>query len=269
MRAALSHVTTPLVLVVQVCVCVCAPPSFSLSRFAPHVTMPLVCVVQHDRTMLRSIDVGEIAQHVLESDGVVGYALLPVSDTNYLEKERSRLGENGVKGAAADLSLHARPLPTAGRRLLPCLAWHDSTHIASVEYVHALVLQTRSSATLQHRKSAATTPLTPPFLSLKAHLCCCCVLGLCRYYKHLFATQMSTLGFIESAPGPRQAFGIALGLPAYLAKWRTYVYADDEGGAGLPAVGHLDGSSVRPSLAVLQAAHGESAGRTWRPAAKQ
>ena len=97
------------------------------------------------------------------------------------------------------------------------------------------------------------------------------MLGLCSYYKHLFTTQMSTLGFIESALGPRQALdSIALGLPAYLAKWRTYVYADDEGCAGVPAVGHLDGSSVRPSLAVLQAAHGESAGRKWRPpAAKQ
>ena len=94
------------------------------------------------------------------------------------------------------------------------------------------------------------------------------VLGLCRYYKHLFTTQMSTLGFIESALGPRQALdSIALGLPAYFAKWRTWVY--DEEGCGSPAVGHLDGSSVRPSLAVLQAAHGESAGRRWRPAAKQ
>ena len=129
-------------------------------------------------------------------------------------QERTRLGENGVKGVHADLSLNARPLPTAGRRLLPCLAWHDSTHIASA-----------------------------------------------GYYRDLFHREMGTLGFVVSALGPRQAEdAIALGLPAFLERWRTYVLDD---GSGEAMVGHLDGSSAR-RLSVLEAQFGEGVGRPRR-----
>ena len=40
------------------------------------VTTPLVCVVQHDRTMMRAVDLEAVAQHVHASDGEVGYVLL-------------------------------------------------------------------------------------------------------------------------------------------------------------------------------------------------
>ena len=45
------------------------------------VSTPLVCVVQHDRTMMRPVDVAEIARAVLASDGRVGYVLPPTRAT--------------------------------------------------------------------------------------------------------------------------------------------------------------------------------------------
>ena len=184
------------------------------------ITTPLVLVVQHDRTLLRpAAYLEELAWHVLGSDGAVGYALLPTSKhVDYVDRERMLLGMRGVHGADADLGALSRPLGSCGSsvRLLPCLAWHDSTHVASV-----------------------------PF------------------YKELFAREKNTLGFIESALGPRQAAdAIDLGLPAYLHKWRTWVVDD---GVGAAAVGHLDGSAVRPTLEALTLQYGETAGRRWRP----
>ena len=170
-----------------------------------HVRTPLVLVVQHDRTLLRPVDVAELAAHVLASDGAVGYALLPVSKhVDHLNKERTWLGERGVRGADADLAACARALPSGGRQLLPCLAWHDSTHVASV-----------------------------------------------AYYQQLFRTEKSILGFIESGLGPRQAVdAVALGVPRFVDKWRTYVLDD---GVAAAMVDHLDGSSDK--------------GRRWQPTA--
>lgn len=110
----------------------------------PRVTTPLVLVVQHDRTLLRAVDVGELASHLMQSDGAVGYALLPVSKhVEYAHQMRTWLGERKVRGADADITRHARALPTAGRRLLPCLAWHDSTHLASVDYYRQMFASER------------------------------------------------------------------------------------------------------------------------------
>lgn len=102
------------------------------------VSTPLVCVVQHDRTMMRPVDLTEIAHAVLASDGQVGYVLLPTRATrNYRVQMTSRLGERGVKLGDA-LEANAWPLPTAARRLLPCLQWYDSTHVASVAFYRKL-----------------------------------------------------------------------------------------------------------------------------------
>ena len=182
------------------------------------MTTPLVLVVQHDRTLLRNVDIPELARHVLESAGAVGYALLPVSKhVDYAHQMRTWLGERGVKGADADITVHARAMPTAGRRLLPCLAWHDSTHVASV-----------------------------------------------AYYRELFARERGVLGFIESGVGPRQsADAIELGICAFLAKWRTYVLADDDGGVRAAMVGHLDGSTVRPGDAEMRERGWKE--RSWKP----
>ena len=102
------------------------------------VSTPLVCVVQHDRTMMRSVDVTEIARAILASDGRVGYVLLPTRATrNYRVQMTSRLGERGVKLGDA-LEENSWPLPTAARCLLPCLQWYDSTHVASVAFYRRL-----------------------------------------------------------------------------------------------------------------------------------
>lgn len=64
--------------------------------------------------------------------------LLPTRATrNYRVQMASRLGERGVR-LGAPVETHAWPLPTAGRRLLPCLQWYDSTHVASVAFYRRL-----------------------------------------------------------------------------------------------------------------------------------
>lgn len=102
------------------------------------VKTPLVCVLQHDRTCLRRVGVGEIARAVLESEGRVGYVLLPTRATrNYHLQMSSRMGLRGVK-LRGGLEENARPLRTPRRRLLPCLQWYDSTHVASVAFYREL-----------------------------------------------------------------------------------------------------------------------------------
>jgi len=179
-------------------------------------------VVQHDRTLLRAVNVDEIAAHLRESDEAVGYVLLPTSKhADYVNQKRTWLGERGIRGSAADIATLARSFGDVGsststRRLLPCLTWHDSTHIASV-----------------------------------------------AFYRELFAREMGILGFIESTLGPRQASdALELSLPQFVRKWRTWLLDD---GVTAPAVGHLDGSAVRPSLSDLERAHGQAAGRRWQP----
>ena len=148
----------------------------------------------------------------------------------------------------------AGALHADGRRLLPCLAWHDSTHIASVDYYRryeskASIVSNPAPTRLAADRGIRSVPISAPACAPAS----------------LFATEMSTLGFIESGLGPRQSADVlALGVPAYLAKWRTWVLDDGE---NVPMVGHLDGSAVRPSLDALAAVHGSEAGRRWRPAA--
>ena len=98
------------------------------------VTTPLIAVVQHDRNLMRDVDVAAVGGAILASGGEVGYALLPTASTRkYAEQTKARLGARGLKGEAADITRHARPI-AGGARLLPCVQYFDSTHIASAEW---------------------------------------------------------------------------------------------------------------------------------------
>ena len=98
------------------------------------VTTPLIAVVQHDRNLMRDVDVAAVGGAILASGGDVGYALLPTASTRkYAEQTKARLGARGLKGEAADITRHARPI-AGGARLLPCVQYFDSTHIASAEW---------------------------------------------------------------------------------------------------------------------------------------
>ena len=78
---------------------------FAVKDALANVTTPLVCVIQHDRTFLRTVDIPTIARAIIESHGTVGYVLLPTRSTaNYVHQQRSRLGTYGVKEAS---KLHA------------------------------------------------------------------------------------------------------------------------------------------------------------------
>jgi len=103
------------------------------------VHTPLVCVIQHDRTFLRAVDVEAVATSVLESKGAVGYVLLPTRSTHsYPQQVASRLGELGCRGDL-DITRLARPMSCAGLRLLPCPKWYDSTHISSTQHYQEVI----------------------------------------------------------------------------------------------------------------------------------
>lgn len=99
------------------------------------VTTPLVCVIQHDRTFMRDVDIEPIVRSMLEHQGRVGYVLMHTRSTgNYPVSQHSRLRSKGVKAEDCDIAKWAVPLPAEGRRLLPCLTWYDSTHLCLVSY---------------------------------------------------------------------------------------------------------------------------------------
>jgi len=105
------------------------------------VDTPLVCVIQHDRTFMRHVDVEPIVRSMLEHQGRVGYVLMHTKSTGkYVVCQSSRLREKGVKAEDCDIERLALPLPGEGRRLLPCLTWYDSTHLCLTSYYRDFVL---------------------------------------------------------------------------------------------------------------------------------
>ena len=107
------------------------------------VTTPLVCVIQHDRTFMRDVDIEPIVRSMLEHQGRVGYVLMHTRSTgNYPVSQHSRLRSKGVKAEDCDIAKWAVPLPAAGRRLLPCLTWRSVyvyIHMCIYIYIHMYI----------------------------------------------------------------------------------------------------------------------------------
>ena len=98
------------------------------------VSSRLVCVVQHDRALLRHVALPELCRSMLALSDAVGYVLLPTrATTDYPQRMHKKLGERGMKPPASSIELHALALPSGGR-LLPCLTFYDSTHICLAAY---------------------------------------------------------------------------------------------------------------------------------------
>ena len=113
---------------------------FAMRTALGRVDTPLVCVVQHDRTFMRSVDVESIVRSMLEYGGHVGYVLMHTKSTGkYVACQSSRLREKGMRAEDCDIEKLALPLPGEGGRLLPCLTWYDSTHLCLTSYYSDLV----------------------------------------------------------------------------------------------------------------------------------
>jgi hypothetical protein len=83
-----------------------------------------VCVVQHDRTFMRQVNLASVVRGMDAHHELVGYVLLPTSSTgtgrHYTHTQRSRLGQMGYR----DCDLDALSLALdAGSRLVPCIQW--------------------------------------------------------------------------------------------------------------------------------------------------
>eukprot|EP00928_Gymnodinium_smaydae_P084856 TRINITY_DN6812_c2_g3_i2.p1 TRINITY_DN6812_c2_g3~~TRINITY_DN6812_c2_g3_i2.p1 ORF type:complete len:379 (-),score=81.70 TRINITY_DN6812_c2_g3_i2:171-1307(-) len=108
---------------------------FAVRAALEHVDTPLVCVVQHDRAFLRRISLRDVVATMLEQQGRVGYVLLPTKSTsNYAAKQSCKLAREGAPVGHRDIERLALALPTPGQRLLPCLSWFDSTHLCLTSY---------------------------------------------------------------------------------------------------------------------------------------
>ena len=197
-----------------------------MRRALAEVSTPLVCVIQHDRTFLRPVDVRPIVRAIVESDGAVGYVLMPTRSTaNYVQQQRSRLGEHGIREDIQTLAIpvaHGTAPATQGaerQRLLPCLTWYDSTHLATTRY----------------------------------------------YLDFVFGAgeKLITRGhFIEAELGQVQFKDVcASGVAASQPRWRTYLFDDR---VDAPIVGHMDGSRSQSYETLVQrvaAQHGTDPSR--------
>ena len=120
-----------------------------------HVKTPMVMVVQHDRSLMRHVNVSDIVSTMREHRDKVGYVLLPISSTNsYAQQWSTKLGQSGFKGKESDIRKYAIQMETSETSetsevnspskqqqqfLLPCLQWYDSTHLAWSDFYRDVV----------------------------------------------------------------------------------------------------------------------------------
>ena len=97
---------------------------YAVREALPLVDTDYVCVVQHDRTFMRTVNLASVVRGMDAHPERVGYVLLPTSSTGtgrqYTHNQRSRLGQMGYRDC--DLDALALALD-AGSRLVPCIQW--------------------------------------------------------------------------------------------------------------------------------------------------
>lgn len=191
------------------------------------VTTPLVCVVQHDRILLRDLDLGEIARFVLSSESRVGYVLLPTRATmDYPHRQRVRLGAHGIRPPLSCVEPFALPVAD-GKQLLPCLGWYDSTHISLRSHYVDFIFAAAPNAQRLITKGA----------------------------------------FLENEIAPLQLAEIARdGMEEVVSKWRTYLYDDGVGSPLVGHLNGADAKSLDELVALYgDAAAGQrSIGSRWQ-----
>jgi hypothetical protein len=121
---------------------------------------------------------------LLRSWPQVGYTLLPTRSTGctaerYVEMQRGKLGNKGRKVVAADWDAIAVAMPTAGRRLLPCIQ------------ARALHHSSRTSMPARHRSARLIPARVASQWFDSTHLC-----RVDHYRQRIFAEHAA--GFIES-----------------------------------------------------------------------
>ena len=121
-----------------------------------HVKTPMVLVVQHDRTLMRPVDVSSIVRTMQQHQDTIGYVLLPIKSTNsYVNQWFSKFATLGIKGKEADLRSYKieavaneptkeeqaeqKDQKEMASHLLPCFRWYDSTHFAFSNFYRDLV----------------------------------------------------------------------------------------------------------------------------------
>lgn len=133
---------------------------FALCAALQLVSSRLVCVVQHDRALLRPLDMAGLCRAILDLGDTVGYVLLPTRATaDYPHRIRNKLGERNMKPPASDIEPHAIALASGGR-LLPCLTFYDSTHVCHTAYYRRKIFPRASED--GEARAAHPHPIAPP-----------------------------------------------------------------------------------------------------------
>ena len=191
-----------------------------------HVQTPMVFVVQHDRTLMRHVNMSDIVNVMEQRPKEIGYVLLPFKSTDaYAEQWSTKLGQCGFKGEASNIRQYEITMTDATDRcihqttetknqtknqthtqtqtqqhLLPCLRWYDSTHLAYSDF----------------------------------------------YRNVVFSNDLKLVvrgGFIEDKLGQAQrTYYMDLGIEASIQFWKMWLYQDDRPYVA-KMVAHLDGSS--------------------------
>lgn len=117
---------------------------FAVKAALEHVTTPWVFILQHDRTFMRPFTRVEALLKTMKADPRLKMVGLPTTTndpTNYLETMATKLGRIKVFHPRLESTVvESESLP--GIRFLPLIQWHDSSHFASTEYYRNFVFGT-------------------------------------------------------------------------------------------------------------------------------
>lgn len=117
---------------------------FAVKAALEHVTTPWVFILQHDRTFMRPFHRVEALLRTMEADPRLRMVGLPTTTndpTNYLETMATKLGRNKVVHPRLESTV-VQSESLSGIRFLPLIQWHDSSHFASTEYYRNFVFGT-------------------------------------------------------------------------------------------------------------------------------
>ena len=215
----------------------------------------LVCVVQHDRVLLRPVALAELCESIIALSDAVGYVLLPTRATaDYPTRMHNKLTERGLRASESSIEAHAVAM-ASGVRLLPCLTFYDSTHICRTAYYRDKIFPCadETSGAFADPSARAYLQSLPAEQKVKALVFASC------------ARLVTKGAFLEAELAPRQLEDVARSgsIAAFLKSWKTWLYDD---GISTPLVGHLNGAVALPWAAV-QARYGgveSSAGQRWQ-----
>eukprot|EP00892_Ulva_mutabilis_P004240 jgi/Ulvmu1/2188/UM013_0034.1 len=116
---------------------------FAVKAALKHVSTPLVMVIQHDRNLNRPVDIGGLVAVLRTRTDVNMISLLTKTTMHHATRVQSRCtqSQHGCPVTLAEWTALAQPHHIGSVRLIRMLQWLDSTHIAKVGFYRSVVFR--------------------------------------------------------------------------------------------------------------------------------